>query len=53
MRGHGAGDLGRDGVELIEAAPGIDLDRDIRLRMEFPLRIAAQLKSMPAEVFEG
>jgi len=45
--------LGRDGVELIEAAPGIDLDRDIRLHMEFPLRIAAQLKSMPAEVFEG
>jgi len=26
---------GRDGVELIEVAPGIDIDRDIRAQMEF------------------
>jgi propionate CoA-transferase len=44
--------LGRDGVELIEVAPGIDLERDIRGRMEFPLRIGRELKAMPAEAFE-
>jgi propionate CoA-transferase len=45
--------LGQDGVELIEVAPGIDLDRDIRGRMEFPLRIGPKLKTMPPEAFEA
>jgi propionate CoA-transferase len=45
--------LGQDGVELIEVAPGIDLDRDIRGHMDFPLRIGPELKTMPPEAFEA
>lgn len=43
--------LAGGGIELIEIAPGIDLDRDIRGHVEFPLRVSAELKAIPAEVF--
>jgi propionate CoA-transferase len=42
--------LAGDGLELIEIAPGIDIDRDIIPCMSFRPRIAA-LKPMPSEVF--
>lgn len=41
-----------DGLELIEIAPGIDLQRDILEQMEFaPVRIADPLNVMPLHVF--
>lgn len=43
--------LDRDGLTLIELAPGLDLDRDVLPRMEFRPRIAADLQPMPAEIF--
>jgi propionate CoA-transferase len=44
--------LTREGPELVEVAPGIDLERDIRGQMRFPLRIAKDLKTMHTEGFE-
>jgi propionate CoA-transferase len=44
--------LTQAGPELVEVAPGIDVDRDIRKRMHFPLRVAKDLSVMGAEVFE-
>lgn len=41
------------GVELVEVAPGIDLEKDIRARMGFELRVSRELRAMPAEVFRG
>jgi propionate CoA-transferase len=43
--------LAEEGLELIEVAPGIDLERDIRRHAEFPVRVARNLASMPEEVF--
>jgi propionate CoA-transferase len=41
-----------DGLELIEIAPGINLQRDILDQMDFaPVRIADPLNAMPAHVF--
>ena len=39
------------GVELIEIAPGIDLERDVIARMEFRPRIAANLAVMDERLF--
>jgi propionate CoA-transferase len=39
-----------DGLELIEVAPGIDLDRDVLGRMEFVPRIR-EVRPMPQHVF--
>jgi propionate CoA-transferase len=39
------------GVELAEIAPGIDLEKDIRARMGFELRVSRRLRVMPGEVF--
>lgn len=41
-----------DGLELIEVAPGIDLDRDILSKMDFIPRIR-EVKPMPSHVFCG
>jgi propionate CoA-transferase len=43
--------LAPEGVELIEIAPGIDLERDIVARMGFRPKISAQLAPMDARLF--
>ena len=45
--------LGADGVELIEVAPGIDLERDVIGRMGFRPRVARDLKTMDARLFRS
>lgn len=45
--------LVESGLELIEIAPGIDLEKDILAQMEFTPRIAQHLKIMSAEYFTG
>ena len=40
-----------DGLELIEIAPGVDLDRDVLGRMAFRPRIAPDLRLMDAAIF--
>lgn len=42
--------LGNEGLELVEVAPGIDVERDILAHMNFRPAIR-DLKSMPAHVF--
>jgi len=41
------------GVELIEVAPGIDVDRDILSRMGFKPKIAQNVKTMDARLFRS
>lgn len=41
------------GVELIEIAPGIDLERDILLNMEFKPKISPELKLMDERIFRA
>jgi propionate CoA-transferase len=43
--------LVEDGLELIEVAPGIDVEREIFGQMEFRPRIGAHLKAMDARIF--
>jgi acyl CoA:acetate/3-ketoacid CoA transferase len=43
--------LASDGLSLVEIAPGIDLDRDIRAQVGFPLRVAPDLRPMDARLF--
>jgi propionate CoA-transferase len=43
--------LGSEGLELVEIAPGIDLERDILALMDFRPRIHAQLKMMDTSIF--
>jgi propionate CoA-transferase len=45
--------LGAEGLELAEAAPGVDLQRDIRERMGFAPRVSRDFRLMPAEAFQG
>lgn len=40
-----------NGIELIEYAPGIDLERDILNRMEFRPKISGNLKEMDKRIF--
>lgn len=42
---------GEGALELIEVAPGIDLERDILAHMDFQPRISPQLRSMDAALF--
>jgi propionate CoA-transferase len=41
----------KNGIELIEIAPGIDLDRDVLSMMEFRPKINKDLKTMDAAIF--
>ena len=43
--------LTRNGLELIEIAPGIDLDKDILEQMEFAPVVPKDLRLMKAEIF--
>ncbi|ANX13948.1 acyl CoA:acetate/3-ketoacid CoA transferase [Fictibacillus arsenicus] len=43
--------LTKQGVELIEIAPGIDIDRDILAHMDFSPIISNDLKLMDADIF--
>ncbi len=43
--------LGKNGLELIEIAPGIDLDRDILAHMDFRPALALNLKVMDPRIF--
>jgi propionate CoA-transferase len=43
--------LTAEGLELVELAPGVDLERDILGQAGFPLRVSPDLKPMPAEAF--
>jgi propionate CoA-transferase len=43
--------LAKDGLELVEVAPGIDVERDVLQRMGFRPAIAATLKLMDARLF--
>ncbi len=44
--------LGDEGLELIEIAPGVDLERDVIGQMAFRPRVAADLKTMDARLFD-
>ena len=43
--------LTEQGLELIEIAPGMDLERDVLAAMEFRPLISEELREMPAEIF--
>ena len=43
--------LGDGGPEVIEVAPGVDLERDVLAQAAFPLAVAHDLKQMPASLF--
>ncbi|MEM5367796.1 CoA-transferase [Paraburkholderia azotifigens] len=43
--------IGTQGLELIEVAPGIDLERDIFAQMEFRPQVSPDLKAMDARLF--
>jgi propionate CoA-transferase len=44
--------LTREGVTVVEIAPGVDLKRDILEQAHFPLRVAADLKTMDRALFQ-
>ena len=43
--------LTADGLTLVEVAPGVDVERDIRARMGCPLRVAPEVRPMEAALF--
>ncbi len=43
--------LARDGLSVVEIAPGVDLKRDVLDQSQFPLRVAHDLKTMDAALF--
>lgn len=43
--------LVKEGLELIETAPGVDLEKDILAQMDFQPRIAPDLATMDARIF--
>lgn len=45
--------LCEDGLELVEIAPGVDMQKDILDKMEFAPRIAKDLKTMDSRIFKA
>ena len=45
--------LAPEGVELLEVAPGIDLERDVLARMAFPPILRGEPRPMPAQHFQA
>lgn len=43
--------LEREGVTIIELAPGVDLARDVLAQAEFPLQVAGDLRIAPANLY--
>jgi len=43
--------VGQDGLELIEVAPGINVEHDVVALMEFRPKLAAKIKEMDARIF--
>ena len=43
--------LEREGVTVVEIAPGVDLERDVLAQSQFPLRVSRALKTMDAALF--
>jgi acyl CoA:acetate/3-ketoacid CoA transferase len=43
--------LTKDGLVLAEVASGVDLERDIRAKVGFPLQVAADCRAMDARIF--
>ncbi|MBV8030443.1 MAG: malonate decarboxylase subunit alpha [Betaproteobacteria bacterium] len=43
--------LAKEGLEVTEIAPGIDLERDVLARAGFPLSVSPALKTMDARLF--
>jgi len=43
--------LGAEGLEVTEVAPGVELERDVLAASDVPLRVANDLKPMPAALF--
>jgi propionate CoA-transferase len=44
--------IGAQGLELIEVAPGIDLERDVFAQMEFRPHVSPDLRTMDARLFD-
>jgi len=44
--------VGANGVELVEIAPGIDVERDVIAQMGFRPAVSPELKTMDARIFE-
>jgi propionate CoA-transferase len=44
-------ELTKDGIMLIEVAPGIDIDKDVLAQMEFKPLISKQIKIMDPDIF--
>jgi acyl CoA:acetate/3-ketoacid CoA transferase len=43
--------LAKDGLVLVEVAPGVDVDADIRAKVGFPLQVADDCRPMDARLF--
>ena len=43
--------LGDDGPEVVEIAPGVNLERDVLAQADFPLRVAGTVTLMPEHLF--
>ena len=44
--------IGARGLELIEVAPGVDVERDIFAQMEFRPQVSPDLRTMDARLFQ-
>jgi len=45
--------LGSGGLVLVEVAPGVDVERDIRSKVGFPLQVAPDCRPMDARIFRA